>query len=117
MKELKDSLSPEFVNRIDRLLVFNPLSEENIRNIVRMQFEDLKKRLLKNNSIKISADKKALDHISKKSFDPNEGARLVRRNLQEMVEDLISEKIIDGEVEGGDKVKLTIKSGKMMLAS
>ena len=113
LKELKDSLSPEFVNRIDRLLVFNPLSESNIKSIVKMQFDDFKIRLLKNNNIKISADKKALDYISKKSFDPNEGARLVRRNLQEIVEDLISEKIIDGKIGEGDKVKLKVKGGKM----
>jgi len=113
LKELKETLSPEFVNRVDRLLVFNPLSESNIKNIVKMQFDDFKKRLFENNKIKISADKKALDYISEKSFDPNEGARLVRRNLQEMVEDLISEKIIDGKIKEGDNVKLTIKSGKM----
>ena len=62
---------------------------------------------MKSNGIKISADKKALDHISKKSFSPNEGARLVRRNLQEMVEDLISEKIIEGEIEEGNRIKLS----------
>ena len=116
LKELKDVLSPEFVNRVDRLLVFNPLSEGNIKNIVKTQFDDFKKRLLENNNIKISADKRALDYISKKSFDPNEGARLVRRNLQEMVEDLISEKIIDGKIKEGDRAKLKVKSGKMDLA-
>jgi len=113
LKELKEIVSPEFANRIDRVLVFNPLSECNIKNIVKMQFNDFKKRLLKNNSIKISADQKALDYISKKSFDPNEGARLARRNLQELVEDLISEKIIDGKVGEGDSIRLKIKSGKL----
>ncbi len=113
LKELKEMLSPEFINRIDRLLVFNPLSESNIKNIVKIQFDDFKKRLLKNSGIKISADKKALDYISKKSFDPNEGARLVRRNLQEMIEDLVSEKIIDGKIKEGDSVRLKIKLGKM----
>ncbi|MCK5123383.1 MAG: ATP-dependent Clp protease ATP-binding subunit [Candidatus Pacebacteria bacterium] len=113
LKELKEILSPEFINRIDRVLVFNPLSEANLKNIVRMQFNDFKIRLLKNNNIKISADQKALDYISKKSFDPNEGARLARRNLQEMVEDLVSEKIIDGKIGEGDKIRLKIKSGKL----
>ena len=113
LKELREILSPEFINRIDRVLVFNPLSESNLKNIVRMQFNDFKKRLLKNNDIKISANQKALDYISKKSFDPNEGARLARRNLQEMVEDLVSEKIIDGKIKEGDSARLKIKSGKL----
>jgi ATP-dependent Clp protease ATP-binding subunit ClpC len=115
LKELKDELSPEFINRIDSLLVFNPLSESDIKNIVKMQFSNLKKRLFENNKIKISADKKALDYISEKSFNPNEGARLVRRNLQEMVEDLISEKIIDGKIGEGDKIKLKVENSKLIL--
>jgi len=113
LKELKEILSPEFINRIDRVLVFNPLSERNIKNIVKMQFDDFKIRLLKNNNIKISADKKALDYISEKSFDPNEGARLARRNLQEMIEDLVSEKIIDGRIKERDGIRLKIKLGKL----
>ena len=115
LKELKEILSPEFINRIDRVLVFNPLSENNIKNIVKMQFNNFKIRLFKNNKIKISAAQKALDYISKKSFDPNEGARLARRNLQELVEDLVSEKIIDGKIGEGDKVRLKIKGGKLEL--
>lgn len=108
LKELKDEFSPEFINRIDKIIVFNPLSTRDIKTIVKNQFSDLQERILESNKIKISADKKALDYISKKSFNPNEGARLVRRNLQEMVEDLISEKIVEGEIEEGSKIKLSV---------
>lgn len=115
LKELKEEMSPEFINRIDKLIVFNPLSANNIKSIIKMQFENFKERLFKNRRIAISADGKALDYISKKSFDPNEGARLVRRNLQEMVEDLISEKIIDGKIKEGDKVGLIVEKGKLKI--
>ncbi|MEA1936649.1 MAG: ATP-dependent Clp protease ATP-binding subunit [Patescibacteria group bacterium] len=108
LKELKDEFSPEFINRIDKIIVFNPLSMKDIKTIVKNQFGDLQERILESNKIKISADKKALAYISKKSFNPNEGARLVRRNLQEMVEDLISEEIVEENIKEGDKIKLSV---------
>ena len=115
IKEFKDEFNPEFVNRIDKILVFNPLDLSDIRSIVRIQFSNFKKRLAKSNKIEISLEKDALDHITKKSFNPNEGARIVRRNLQEMVEDLISEGIIDGSVKEGDSIKLCAEKDRIVL--
>lgn len=115
IKEFKDEFSPEFVNRIDRILVFNPLDSSDIKAIIKMQFIDFKNRLLKNNNIKIELDKLALDYITKKSFNPNEGARLVRRNLQEIVEDLVSEEIIGERIKEGDEVKLVVEKDKIIL--
>ena len=115
IKEFKEEFNPEFVNRIDKILVFNPLDLSDIRSIVKIQFSDLKKGLAKNNNIKIDLDRKALDHITKKSFNPSEGARLVRRNLQEIVEDLVSEGIIDGKIKEGDSVRLSEHKGKVVL--
>ena len=71
--------------------------------------------MAKSNKIEISLEKDALDHITKKSFNPNEGARIVRRNLQEMVEDLISEGIIDGSVKEGDSIKLCTEKDRIVL--
>ncbi|NOQ68477.1 AAA domain-containing protein, partial [Patescibacteria group bacterium] len=73
IKEFKEEFSPEFVNRIDKILVFNPLDLSDIRSIVKIQFSDFKKRLAKNNNIKIDSDRKVIDYITKKSFNPNEG--------------------------------------------
>jgi ATP-dependent Clp protease ATP-binding subunit ClpC len=115
IKEFKEEFNPEFVNRIDKILVFNPLDLSDIRSIVKIQFSDFKKRLAKNNNIGIDLDKKALDYIAKKSFNPNEGARLIRRNLQEMAEDLVSEGIIEGSIEEGDSVKLNVVKDKVVL--
>ena len=107
IKELKEEFSPEFINRLDKILVFNPLSLKDVKAIVRKQFGDLQKRLLDSNKIKIAIDQKALAYLSKESFNPSEGARLVRRNLQEMVEDLVSEGIIKGKIGEGDRIKLS----------
>ncbi len=115
LKELKEEFNPEFINRIDKIVVFNPLSLRNIRSIVKIQFDEFKRRFAKNSGIKINMSKEALDYLARKSFDPNEGARLVRRNLQEMVEDLISEKIISGEIREGDRVELTVKEDRIVL--
>ncbi len=115
IKEFKEEFNPEFVNRIDKILVFNPLDLSDIRSIVKIQFSDLKKRLAKNNNIKIDLDRKVLDHIVKKSFNPNEGARLVRRNLQDIVEDLISESIIEDKIKEGDSVKLSLEKDRVVL--
>ncbi|MEA2097542.1 MAG: ATP-dependent Clp protease ATP-binding subunit, partial [Patescibacteria group bacterium] len=108
IKEFKDEFNPEFVNRIDKILVFNPLDFSDIKSIVRIQFSGFKQRLAKSNKIKISLERGVLNLIAKKSFNPNEGARIVRRNLQEMVEDLVSEEIIDGSVKEGDSIKLGV---------
>ncbi|MCK4891082.1 MAG: ATP-dependent Clp protease ATP-binding subunit [Candidatus Pacebacteria bacterium] len=115
VKEFKEEFSPEFVNRIDKILVFNPLDLSDIRSIIKIQFSDFKKRLAKNNNIEIALDKKALAYIVNKSFNPNEGARLVRRNLQEMVEDLVSEEIIEDKIKEGDSVKLKAVKEKIVL--
>jgi len=116
LKELKNELSPEFINRIDKIIVFNPLGLKDIRSIAKIQFDDFRNRVLKGSGIKVDIDKKALDYIAGKSFDPNEGARLVRRNLQEMVEDLVSEKIINGEIGEGDEVILKVQNSKLVVS-
>lgn len=115
LKELKNELRPEFLNRIDKIIVFNPLSFSDIKSIVKIQIDDLERRLAENNNIKIIADKKVLNFITQKSFNPSEGARLVRRNLQGMIEDLISEKIIEGEIEEGDSAKLEMEEDKVVV--
>ena len=115
VKELKSEFRPEFINRLDSVIIFNPLGKKDIHSITKIQFDDLRRRIEKTNGIKLSATKKALDHIASKSFDPNEGARLVRRNLQSMVEDAISEKLVDGDIERGDSVILSVAKGKIVL--
>jgi len=115
IKELKGEFRPEFINRLDSVIIFDPLGKKDINSITKMQFEDLAKRIERTNGIKIKATKKALDYVAAKSFDPNEGARLVRRNLQSMAEDMISQELVGGNVERGDIVVLDLEKGKIVL--
>ena len=115
IKEVQEEFNPEFVNRIDKIIVFDPLGLRDIRSVVKLQFDDFRKRLLSSNDIKISIDKIAIDLIASNSFNPNEGARLVRRKLQEMVEDLVSEDIVDEKIVKGDSIKVTVKKDKIVI--
>ena len=113
IKEVQEEFNPEFINRIDKIVVFNPLSLQDIKSVVKSQFDDFKKRLWSSNGIKIITGKAVIDFIAKKSFNPNEGARLVRRKLQEMVEDLVSEGLVDENFEKGDSLKVGIVKDKI----
>ncbi|MFA7170111.1 MAG: ATP-dependent Clp protease ATP-binding subunit [Candidatus Paceibacterota bacterium] len=112
---LKEEFRPEFLNRVDKVLVFNPLSKKDITAILKNKIEELQKRLLARKNIKLSISKEALDFIAGKSCDPNEGARLIRRNLQEMVEDPISEKIVRDEMGKDGKVEVVLKGDSIVL--
>ncbi|MEA1925925.1 MAG: ATP-dependent Clp protease ATP-binding subunit [Patescibacteria group bacterium] len=89
IEDLHETLSPEFVNRLDNILTFNQLSKKNIKSIISIEMNELKKRL-KNKSVEFSISDKASDHLAEKAFDPKQGARLVRKILQDSVEPLIA---------------------------
>ena len=112
---LKEEFRPEFLNRIDKVLVFNPLGKNDIEAILKIKVEELRKRLLQRKNIKLSIGKEVPDFIAEKSFDANEGARLIRRNLQEMIEDPISEKIMKNEIIKGGKVEIILKGNKIVV--
>lgn len=107
-KELKDYFRPEFLNRIDKVVVFHALTNENIKEIVQLHLSYLENRLRpKNLHLNISND--AMDILSKASYDPKFGARPVRRAIQEMVEDPLTIKFLDGDFKTGDTVKIIKK--------
>lgn len=105
LKELKEKFPVEFLNRIDDILVFKPLDKESILKITKLEFGKLKKRLLEQ-KVKIGISASALKHIVDKSFNPLSGARLVRKNIQDMVESVLAEKIIAGEIKNGKTVEM-----------
>lgn len=115
LEEVKGEFRPEFLNRIDKVLVFNPLAKKDIENILRIRVEELKKRLSDKKGIKLAFSKEAMELLAQKSFDPNEGARLIRRNLQEMVEDAISEKIVRDEMGKNKTLDVEAKAGRIMV--
>jgi ATP-dependent Clp protease ATP-binding subunit ClpC len=108
--ELKEHLRPEFINRIDHMIVFNALNQQHIRKIVRMHLDKLQGRL-KAQGYDLDIDQKAINLLAEEGFDPEYGARPVRRVIQERMESEIAEHILKGIFEPGDTIKIT-KKGK-----
>ncbi len=103
MDEVKRAFKPEFLNRIDDIIVFDRLSEENIKDIARLMLASLEERL-KSNEISVTFTDAAVEKIAKAGFDPTYGARPLRRAIQNEIEDMLSEKIIDGEIVKGGAI-------------
>lgn len=110
---LKDEFRPEFLNRIDRVLVFNPLSRKDIAQIVEIHLKDLVKRVWEKKRIKLTVNKAAKEFLVEESFDPGEGARSVRHNLERLVEDRLAAKIVQGELEEGGKARVILEKEKL----
>jgi ATP-dependent Clp protease ATP-binding subunit ClpB len=94
---LRKSIRPEFLNRIDDIIMFTPLDREAIREVVRLQLEHLKKMLAREH-ITIDATEEAIDYLAKKGFDPQYGARPIKRTLQREVLNTLSKEILSGNI-------------------
>jgi len=92
--KLKDQFRPEFINRLDEIIVFKPLTPASIKQIVKVQLKELKDRLKKQKALKLEITKGAINYLAEKGFDPDLGARPVRRTITKEIEDQISEKIL-----------------------
>jgi ATP-dependent Clp protease ATP-binding subunit ClpC len=107
-QELKEHLRPEFLNRVDHIIVFNALNQQHIRKIVRMHLGLLEKRL-KEQGYALDIDPKAINLLAEEGFDPEYGARPVRRVIQERMEAEIAEHILKGIFRKGDTIHVTGK--------
>lgn len=105
LEEVKDAFSPEFLNRLDQTIVFRPLTHDSIKEIVKIHLKELESRLTKR-EISLDVDSKALDFLATKSYDPAYGARPVRRTLQDLIEDQLSNQLLDNKLHDGEKVKI-----------
>lgn len=114
MEEVKRAFKPEFLNRIDEIIVFDRLSEENIKDIAKLMLKSLTERLAEN-EITAEFTEAAVETIVKAGFDPVYGARPLRRAIQNQVEDMLSEEIIDGNVKSGDKITVDAEDGKFVV--
>jgi ATP-dependent Clp protease ATP-binding subunit ClpB len=108
---LKKSIRPEFLNRIDEIMMFKPLSRSDIRGIVDVQFEGLKK-ILQNQGVEVTATNQALDWLSEIGYDPQFGARPLKRAIQREVLNKLSIKILDSTISTDSKIKLDINDKK-----
>jgi ATP-dependent Clp protease ATP-binding subunit ClpB len=116
MDKLRASFRPEFINRIDDIIVFTPLTKDQIKGIIELSFADLRKRLA-DKDITLELTDKALDFIADEAYDPHYGARPIKRYLQKHVETEVAEGIIRGNILDGqtlicdtDGEKLTYRS-------
>lgn len=105
MNEIKRYFKPEFLNRLDDIVIFNPLSFEDIKNIVNIMFQELEQRIGER-GIKISLDESAKELIAKAGFDPVYGARPLKRALYELIEDKLADMILRDELGEGSNVNI-----------
>ena len=113
LEMLKQTIRPEFLNRIDETVVFMPLRESEIRHIVRLQTQSVC-RMLAESGINLTIDDSAIDIISKAGFDPEFGARPVKRALQTMLLNNLSTMILSGQVDRNKPVTATAKDGELI---
>ncbi|OGY99700.1 MAG: ATP-dependent chaperone ClpB [Candidatus Liptonbacteria bacterium RIFCSPLOWO2_01_FULL_52_25] len=114
MDALKDSFRPEFLNRIDEILIFKPLRKEDIAKIVDIQIELIQKRL-EAHKIKIDIGPAAKEHLIKEGFSAEFGARPLKRLMQKVILDKLADKIIRGELKDGGKVKVNFKADSLVI--
>ncbi|MEA1965566.1 MAG: ATP-dependent Clp protease ATP-binding subunit ClpC, partial [Candidatus Aerophobetes bacterium] len=113
LSELKRHFRPEFLNRLDEVIVFHALSKEEIKKIVDLILKE-EKKLLEEKEIDLGVTEKAKDLIAKEGYDPDFGARPLRRSIQRLIEDPLSEEILQGKFKEGDKVIADIRNGNII---
>lgn len=104
MEEVKRIFKPEFINRIDEVLVFHMLTKDDLKEIVKIFLKSLDKRTNAQMHIKLDVSESAIEHIAESGFDKNYGARPIRRAIQTQIEDLLADKLLSDEIKAGDDV-------------
>lgn len=109
--KIKAVFKPEFVNRLDSIILFKPLKEAALESIVKLQLEEVKERLFEQN-IDLSFEKNIFKILAENGYDPEYGARPIRRIVEREIEEPVADKIIAGEIKSGDKIKARINEKK-----
>ena len=114
LEVLKRTVRPEFLNRIDEVIMFEPLSQTDIREILRMQISDLQERLSEN-GVRISFSKEFEDYMSTKGYEPAYGARPIKRLMQKELVNLLAKNILDGKVRRDSDILIDIRDGQIFI--
>jgi len=114
LEELKKTFRPEFLNRVDEMIVFHSLEKEHLRKIVSLMSNELSKRL-KEQEIELILTDEAQEKIAEIGYDPEYGARPLRRAIQKHIEDRLSEELLKGEVLTGGKVTIDVKDKEFVV--
>jgi ATP-dependent Clp protease ATP-binding subunit ClpB len=112
---VQQSFRPEFINRIDDIVVFHPLGTQQIRAIVDIQLVYLRKRL-QERSMDLTLDDAARDLLGQAGFDPVYGARPLKRAIQQQIENPLAQKILQGEFVPGDRIRISARGGELIFA-
>ncbi|MGB9766499.1 MAG: ATP-dependent Clp protease ATP-binding subunit [Sulfurihydrogenibium sp.] len=107
LDQVKKAFSPEFINRLDEIIVFKPLDKEVIKGIIDIQVKEINKRL-KEWKIEVSLSPQFVEYLIEKEFKPEYGARSIKRALQSQVEDILAEEILAGKLQPGSKVEIVL---------
>ena len=113
MDEVKTLFKPEFINRLDDIVVFRTLEEKQIQEIAGLMLAELKKRVRETSDIKLTYGARLKKYIFDKGYDKKYGARPLRRAVQTYVEDVMAEKMLSGEIVSGDKVSITVVKNQL----
>ncbi len=113
MSHLKETFRPEFINRIDEIIIFNKLTSEDIEKISDIMLKEIAKRI-EGLGIKITFDKDVISLVSKEGFDPSFGARPLRRTIQHKIEDSFSTELLEGKFVSGDEVQTKVVNGEIV---
>ena len=113
MSAIKKEFKPEFINRLDDVVVFHPLSKKEIKDIIKIQIKELSDRMAENN-MSLKLNDKSLEYLLEKGYDPIFGARPLKRAIQKYLEDPLSEKILQGKFKAGDKITVSEKNNKLI---
>ena len=114
LAELRQTFRPEFLNRIDDIIVFRALTEQNIEEVARRMLKTVADRM-ETMDIHLDASDEAVKELAKEGFDPKYGARPLRRAIQSKVEDAVAEKMLDGTLKTGDTAKLAVEDDKLVV--
>lgn len=112
LEVIRQSFKPEFINRIDEIIVFNQLGKEQIKGIVSLQLKRLAQRL-ENRNLHLKWDDSVVDLVSNAGFDPDYGARPIKRAIQTLVENLLAVDMLHGRFSDGDSIELTAPNGEL----
>jgi len=114
MNEVKDLFRPEFINRIDDIIVFHPLDHDEVKQIARMMIEETVKRVAENMDIAMTYTDALVEHIATEGYDQSYGARPLRRAIQNKIEDELAEAILLGQFKEGSEIRLDFVDGKVV---
>src|SRR5439155_1313312 len=115
MAEVKANFRPEFVNRIDEIVVFHPLAQDQIANIAKIQLRGLEQRLNKL-EIRLDVEDRALAHVAQAGFDPVYGARPLKRAIQQQIENPLAKEILAGTFGPGDRIRVGVRDGELTIS-